>query len=385
MKKARITGLVVVSCIMLLQIFAFTALGDAEQPIWNVGDKWEYKASMEIFDLSYDYHFTYEVSDLATFNLNGTDYDIYDIDVTADMTLRMPNIDEITVTMTGYDYILRDNLEGIKSKLSASYMGTETTVEVIYDPPMKQLDFPLTIGKSWDVTSRITIIQNINGEVTSSNWTISGTYTIMGLEIKTVEAGTFECHKIKSDDGLGTVTYSWYSPEVKNIVLGSDISTGSDLEIELTSFSEKEDGFDLFSMPYVLILLLIPIIIVVLVAGIALSSKRKKAAQAKALSPGLGATTPTSPLEPVAYAGAQQPTQQSRQLVASTPTSAPSRPPVAVATPRIQPQPQQYVAPAPQRPAPPTLREHPCPSCRRQLSFIQQYNRWYCHYCKKYQ
>ncbi len=35
-------------------------------------------------------------------------------------------------------------------------------------------------------------------------------------------------------------------------------------------------------------------------------------------------------------------------------------------------------------PAPPEFTNQECPLCGQSLSFISQYNRWYCHNCKKY-
>ncbi len=44
-------------------------------------------------------------------------------------------------------------------------------------------------------------------------------------------------------------------------------------------------------------------------------------------------------------------------------------------------------APAPvvvEVPRPVVHVEHPCPNCGRELSFITQYNRWYCYFCQRY-
>jgi hypothetical protein len=36
-------------------------------------------------------------------------------------------------------------------------------------------------------------------------------------------------------------------------------------------------------------------------------------------------------------------------------------------------------------PPPPTPMFQHCPSCGQPMTFVQQYNRWYCNYCRKYQ
>jgi hypothetical protein len=48
--------------------------------------------------------------------------------------------------------------------------------------------------------------------------------------------------------------------------------------------------------------------------------------------------------------------------------------------PVVQPQPQM-AAPAP---APTPAVQTPCPSCSKELTWVQQYNRWYCYACGKY-
>ncbi len=48
---------------------------------------------------------------------------------------------------------------------------------------------------------------------------------------------------------------------------------------------------------------------------------------------------------------------------------------------------QQAPAPAPVRqapPPPPQPQQYPCQKCGQPLSFIQQYNRWYCYNCQTY-
>lgn len=59
--------------------------------------------------------------------------------------------------------------------------------------------------------------------------------------------------------------------------------------------------------------------------------------------------------------------------------------PATQATPAVVP-----VAVTPQAeeavetPRPVSRAEHPCPTCGRELTYISQYNRWYCYYCQRY-
>ncbi|MBA3044913.1 MAG: hypothetical protein KKH41_00925 [Candidatus Thermoplasmatota archaeon] len=53
-----------------------------------------------------------------------------------------------------------------------------------------------------------------------------------------------------------------------------------------------------------------------------------------------------------------------------------------VVRPPIPPQ-YGHVAPG-YMPAPPPPVYQPCPQCGQPMTIIQQYNRWYCNYCRKY-
>ena len=51
----------------------------------------------------------------------------------------------------------------------------------------------------------------------------------------------------------------------------------------------------------------------------------------------------------------------------------------------VRPPIQQYGAPGyGYMPPPPTPVYQYCPTCRQPMTFVQQYNRWYCNYCRKY-
>jgi hypothetical protein len=45
---------------------------------------------------------------------------------------------------------------------------------------------------------------------------------------------------------------------------------------------------------------------------------------------------------------------------------------------------QPQAQPLPPPPPPPPQAVQTCPTCSRPLTFVQQYNRWYCYNCKKY-
>lgn len=108
----------------------------------------------------------------------------------------------------------------------------------------------------------------------------------------------------------------------------------------------------------------------------------------------------SGPSEGKAPAPEELPPAEPKAAPIETPAPAPSEPapsPVAAAIPVVlrepepapaAPQPEPVaVTPAPVAPETPRLApraEHPCPTCGRELTYISQYNRYYCYSCQRY-
>jgi hypothetical protein len=80
----------------------------------------------------------------------------------------------------------------------------------------RNLDFPLTIGKTWTLDYKGTYVGG------SKSISRRITYEVKGVEQVTTPAGTFRAFKLESDDRSGprdyfTTTY-WYSPQTRSIV-----------------------------------------------------------------------------------------------------------------------------------------------------------------------
>ena len=94
----------------------------------------------------------------------------------------------------------------------------------IVDPPAVLLDFPLTVGKSWTVSSS-------GGDVTTANVIVN--------EEKTVLAGTFECYKVNYITMYGTIemgsSNTWYGDNA-GIVLSISYPSMTRTELEWKSF-----------------------------------------------------------------------------------------------------------------------------------------------------
>jgi hypothetical protein len=91
-----------------------------------------------------------------------------------------------------------------------------------YDPFLRELSFPLQIGKKWDASADKMLFSN--GK--HGNFLLKG--EVVALEKVTVPAGTFDAYKITlhidatvsdEDANIGnTVETIWYAPAVKRYV-----------------------------------------------------------------------------------------------------------------------------------------------------------------------
>ncbi|UCG70410.1 MAG: hypothetical protein JSV09_05185 [Thermoplasmata archaeon] len=348
--------LVVMWCFLLLDIIAIPVKGDAELPEWQIGDKWKYDKSDTILigtinnttDITYRSRIETEVLNLTTLHVNGSNYEVYGVETRTEL------IEELGIPSEGVltqdiNYIIKSNLAILRQVSTFESPYGSFTLIYTYDPPKKEYDFPLTIGKSW--TAHTT--QSVYGELTGyDNITIIDNYTVEDTENVTVKAGTFECYRIKVDDGSGILTYIWYSSIIKNIVKISSESMGHSMTIELTSstYNPNKEETDTYVLLYIMLLILILIIVLLLNLGFVLREKKKRAEESEAMS--------------------KVPDQSN--ILDKSRAFSPS-PEIPESNHRGS---EQIPPSSPQTPI--------CPTCGHALIFTQQYNRWYCTNCEKY-
>lgn len=268
MKKPLLLTYTLMLFILLTQILAPIAVSDAKLPEWSVGVRWEYKSPIPEVPAN----FTMEVKDITTINVNGTDYEVYVVE----NIIEFP-IEDIIVTNTINNYILRDGLSTVKTVLIQP--GPEDTLritETIYNPPKKDYNFPLTVGKEWNSKFFESVHEE---ELGYFNTTRDFKYKVVGEEPVTVEAGTFDCYKIEIDIGFVNPTIAWYSPEVENVVKTTGRQAEMGIPMELTHYTHEDDDDGETSpseAPYLLLLFLIPIIVILFVGLMVMRTGRKK-------------------------------------------------------------------------------------------------------------
>lgn len=251
----KIAGLVIIiTCLLpLSEISILTVKAEAELPKWSVGDKWVYE--------TYYYGLTLEtkteIINITTINVNDTNYEVY----VAHSTSSAPWTASISDK-----YVLTENMATVKTVTIWGYAENKTETMTTYQPPKKDFDFPLSVGKNW--TTTYTYFQNSESLGNFTKTEIKY-YNVTGIETITVKAGTFECYVIEDTDKYGVVyTKTWYSPKVKNSVRTEETYRIT-ITTDLASYSIKrggdEDDFDLLVIPYVMLLIIIPIILVIVV------------------------------------------------------------------------------------------------------------------------
>jgi len=157
-----------------------------EAPIWNVGDKWIFTGGSvwEVVD-----------SDESTYTIKSSD-------------LKTSRIYRIYIRDKSSLNILY-SIEGEKRK---EYKGAHKRL----------LNFPLEIGKTWK--DRFVSRARRSGIGDPENMYFE-TFTVLGWEDITVEAGKFRAIKIEyTQEGMGGArnwqgkAWFWYSPDVKYLV-----------------------------------------------------------------------------------------------------------------------------------------------------------------------
>jgi hypothetical protein len=121
----------------------------------------------------------------------------------------------------------------------AAILSPDDKPILTYDPPIGY-DWPLTVGKTWTKSYRMTVHAN------KQIFPFEATYKVEAYEDVTVPAGTFKAFKISSSTNTGSQDTYWFAPEVGLFVKQSLRRTDKSgygpgtREVELVSQSIKK-------------------------------------------------------------------------------------------------------------------------------------------------
>ncbi len=296
LKKIAKLGFAIISCFLLIGGLTSIVMGDSEKPDWKVGDEWKYDMTV----MGMNVKVTHKVSEITNINVNGTDYEVFHIEV-------------IGSGGTKHMYYTKSDLSLVKMEVPSTAVSSSFTIT--YDPPKKEFDFPLVVGKTWNSTYTETIHSDEYGLI---NVTGTEYYSVVEIESITIKAGTFECYRIESHDDHGFInTTRWYSEDVKYFIKSSEKVNEVTTELELISytFDGKGEGSAPPALPDLILLVIIPLIILAFVVGVAVSRKRKKAKEARAKNSTSELTpTATQPSHPASKTTLLQPSSTTTKL-----------------------------------------------------------------------
>ncbi len=201
----------------------YSEVNQSEKPSYSIGDSWEY--SVDDKRLMMTRSLTKSVVREATVEVSGNDYDCYVIELEGSGESSEMGI-TVKFTVEGEIYLQKSDLTIVEMKLEeteetefggeTTYMITEKTNST-YDPPLNELNFPISDGKVWTVNTTETVKQKtvfdgIEPPETEETNEIFREYNVR-IENVTVPAGTFEAFLINYTDTNGYSEY-YYSSDV---------------------------------------------------------------------------------------------------------------------------------------------------------------------------
>ncbi|MEA2055148.1 MAG: hypothetical protein U9O96_08630 [Candidatus Thermoplasmatota archaeon] len=228
-------------CMVAILAFPLVNASALEKPDWREGDYWEYEVMAGGGRISEERI----VEILGTENITVNNITYHCI-VARDET----NTSRETV------YYDRESL-GIVKEIDYD-KETNETEEKIYDPPFSFVQYPISVGKEWNVTIEIESEKNSSGKVR---------FECMGKKKISVPAGIFNCHMIKTNhfpnESMSSYFYNviYVSGRAGNIVMVESYFMGNlTYSSELTSFHYSHYSPGGEERPYPLIIVALAVI-----------------------------------------------------------------------------------------------------------------------------
>ena len=246
---------------------------DDDVPIWKVGYKWIYNIEFSYIVDEEDYmHMSLQIS-LNNFDINVVDCtgDSYrtefDDNVNGDFSIQVEGSPTVTgnfknTVLDGYAIFEKTNLSvkevyaHLEGRLSLSGLipiPFDCEVTLNFEPSYSSLDFPLYVGKNWEIpdfTMSIvgsislpgiaSIIPGIPDEIEIDNemFILGGDAECVGMESITVSADTYNAYNISVD---GSTSY-YYAPAAGFIIKIAQPLEEYDIVFELKSTNYIEPG-----------------------------------------------------------------------------------------------------------------------------------------------
>jgi hypothetical protein len=229
---------------------------EAEVPVWNVGDSWTYDVEL---DGSSDALISFDgkVEDLV-FRVVADTESSYKLEFNGQVNGEVSTEDS-SITGTLKDTIVEGDLSIEKSMLGIQQLDAQISGKIIitlipipltinltlnFNPAYNSLDFPISVGKQWIITSSDVIgnadISSLLEGVAIFTSVGGGNANCISIESITVEAGTYEAYKIIGDGDISEIYYT----EIAGNVIKALASTSNYDEIILELVSTTYEYVD---------------------------------------------------------------------------------------------------------------------------------------------
>lgn len=165
-----------------------------------------------------------EINDITTIEVNGTTYEVYKIVSTANMTYTSPTMN-YSVNTYAIEYRRISDLALIKQDNKVELDPTMYYANITYNPPFKEFDYPIAIGKKWNASYTQYITRSTgNGNDQASSRQITSHYKCIGKENISVKGMVFNCYVIRQTnyeselDTDSPATHVYLNSSVGNLV-----------------------------------------------------------------------------------------------------------------------------------------------------------------------
>jgi hypothetical protein len=283
-----------VAMIVVLLGLSSTVQADMNLPTYQVGDEWVFDVNVNVQDviLAGEWTFTVEGEE----SISG--HNVYNLSLEGSGPATLSGIGTGDYVTEGSTFLRKSDLAALKEDVKVNVSVTFGTIDVFvdfymnisYDPPQDQFDFPIKTDDTWSSTSTVTSSLTIVSSMLPTNSTettviLTTEFECESKEMVSVPAGDFQSYKIKMTEEDGNYTYTYMSTRTGYMTkMQMFESTGASLgNINLKSYSYTPpvtgNGDDPFKaiMDYLwLIVLIIVIVVIVVIVLIAMSKRSKK-------------------------------------------------------------------------------------------------------------
>ncbi len=129
----------------------------------------------------------------------------------------------------------RSDMASLENRVTTqiTYAGStqEQTAVTTFDPPCRNIQWPLSVGKTWTETCH----QSTTGNGNTQTKDTTTTYTVEATQEVTVPAGTFDTFRVKAESG-GQTTLQYISVKACGLVKSTSEAYGNTVSLELQDY-----------------------------------------------------------------------------------------------------------------------------------------------------